>query len=95
MDAIFILVLIGGLGGLVRSLLGYKVQSGAGETFDFLKFVKSIIRGILAGGVIAFTDFNSEVIEPSMFLYISTFFLSVGADVIMAETYGTVVPTKK
>ncbi len=90
MNTLLIVVLIGLLGGAVRGFLGYKNQADKYEPFDWLKFVKSMLRSAIAGSVLVYTTIGITTNNPTI-LYISAFFLSVGADVVMKEGYKAVV----
>lgn len=90
MEAIVILVLIGALGGLIRAILGYNVQSDAGEKFDWFKLIRSMLRAAIAGSLLVY---NTIDITPDIGtkIYIGAFFTSMGADVFLKEIYGTLV----
>jgi len=89
-EPIIILMIVGAIGGLVRAILGFQMQSPPNEKFHWVKLVKTIIRSAVGG---AFIVYNMvDVSEPTTKLYIGAFFTSVGADVVMKEIYGT---TKK
>lgn len=94
MEAIVILVLVGALGGLVRAILGYNVQSETGEKFDWFKLIKSTLRAAIAG---SFLVYSTVDITPDIGtkVYIGAFFTSMGADVFLKEIYGTLMPKKE
>lgn len=95
MEAIMILVLIGALGGLIRAILGYNVQSDAGEKFNWFKLVRSMIRAAVAGSLLVYNtiDITPEGIGTK--IYIGAFFTSMGADVFLKEIYGTLTTKKE
>ena len=78
MDPILIVVLIGALGGLVKSVLGY-VPSPDG--FNVVKMIKTVILASLAGSAVVY--YTKIVGNPDVVLgldaYIESFFMSVGA----------------
>jgi hypothetical protein len=95
MEPILILVLVGAFGGSVRSILGYFNQSDTDEKFDFQKFLYSFLRGAIAGSGLSYITYNTANINPSVAAYIGAFILSVGADVLIKELYGTVTELNK
>jgi hypothetical protein len=88
-ETILILLVVGGVGGAVRSVLGYKTQADEGEQFDWLKFAKSVVRAAIAGSALVYYTIGLENIESKT--YVTAFFLSVGGDVLVKEIYGTLV----
>ena len=78
MDAIIYVLLVGMLGGVVRSIVNYK---GKDESFDPGKFMKSAIRAAVGGLILAYT-LN---LDP-----IATFFAALSSDVIMHDAYKTI-----
>jgi hypothetical protein len=89
MQAIIILLVVGAIGGAVRSILGYKVQAEEGEEFSWVKFAKSVARAAIAGSAIVYYTIGVENIEAKT--YVAAFFLSVGADVLIKEVYSSAV----
>ena len=92
MEPLIILLAIGAIGGIIRTYLGYETQSDADEGFNYGKAAKSIVRAAVIGaslvmGITVAT--NGEITNQT---YIMAFFLSVGADVMAKEGYGTVKP---
>jgi len=84
MNPILILIFVGCMGGVVRSVLGYTIKEGS--KFNMLKFTKSVIRAALAGGAVAFAvSSNPENINTTT--YILAFFTAIGADVSLKESY--------
>jgi fluoride ion exporter CrcB/FEX len=88
MESVFIVLLIGAFGGVVRSLLGYKYQAEEGEKFSWEKFIKSVVRAAIGGAFIVYTTVWLTATEVNSQTYILAFFASVGADVITKELYG-------
>lgn len=88
MQTILVLLIVGAIGGAARSILGYKTQAEEGEQFDWQKFTKSVIRAAIAGAALVYYTIGLENIEDKT--YVAAFFLSVGADVLVKETYTTV-----
>lgn len=93
-DPILIAIALAAIGGAIRSILGYEWQSDVGESFDALKFFKSIIRASIAGGFIGFYVIQS-IETPNMAAYVSIMFLAVGADVMLKEVYGMTLENLK
>ncbi len=89
MSPLLIIVLVGLLGGAIRGFLGYKNQAGTYEDFDWMKLAKSILRAGIAGSVLVYT--TMDVTTGSFTLYITAFFMAIGADVAMKEGYKTVI----
>jgi hypothetical protein len=88
-ETILILLVVGAVGGAVRSILGYETQAEEGEKFDWLKFAKSVVRASIAGSALVYYTIGLENIESKT--YVTAFFLSVGGDVLVKEIYGTLV----
>jgi len=88
-EPLVILLAIGAAGGAVRSILGYKTQADTGESFDVVKFIKSIVRASIAGAALVYTttDITAGVTTAT---YVSAFFTAIGADVFLKEIYGAV-----
>lgn len=87
MEAILTLLLIGAIGGAIRSIIGYEWQSDEGEAFNLLKFLKSVVRaGIGGAGVVYGFAMTTNVPINSAFLALA-FFTSMGVDVISKEAY--------
>ena len=82
MDPIFIIIGIGALGGFARSILGFLAQSDTdGESFDFAKSLKSVLRAAIGGAILAyslnFTDYKT------------IFFAAYAADVAATNLWNT------
>ena len=90
MEPIIIVLIIGAIGGAVRSILGYETQSEDVENFNYMKFGKSVVRASIVGAslVMAATALTSGEITNQT--YILAFFTAVGADVLAKEGAGTV-----
>jgi len=86
-DPIVILVVVGAIGGLVRSLLGFSQQADANETFSAKKLIASILRAAIAGSFLVYSTLEIPA-DPSAKFYLSAFFLSIGAEVALKELYG-------
>ncbi len=84
-----LIVLVGLLGGVVRGVLGYSNQSSRGEDFDWLKFGKSVLRAGIADSVLVYT--TMDITTGSTTLYITAFFMAIGADVALKEGYKTII----
>lgn len=90
MEPILILLVIGVIGGVVRSVLGYQNQADPGENFNYVKMAQSALRAAIVGtsvvlGATALT--NSPMTTAT---YIMAFMTAVGSDVLAKEGYGTV-----
>ncbi|MCL6577985.1 MAG: hypothetical protein K6T73_01180 [Candidatus Bathyarchaeota archaeon] len=92
MEPILILVLVGALGGAIRSILGFSTQSDVGESFNWLKLIKSVVRAAVAGSFLVYStvDVSSSV---GIKMYIGAFFTSMGADVFLKEMYSSFIKT--
>lgn len=89
-EPIIILLAIGAVGGVFRAILGYEQQSDEGESFDYLKLGKSVVRAAVIGAFIVFGSTAITQGEITTSTYIMAFFAAIGADVIAKEGYGTV-----
>ena len=89
-EPILIVVIIGAIGGIIRSYLGYEQQSDETETFDKKKMVKSVVRAALVGAFIVYGSTAITGTEINTGTYIMALFLSVGADVMTKEGAATV-----
>jgi len=87
METLVMLLLVGAVGGAVRSVLGYKTQADEGEKFDIVKFLKSVVRASIAGAFLIYSTFDLNNITEKT--YVAAFFTSVGADVLIKEVYGS------
>ena len=78
MDPIYLVVLIGIVGGLVKSLLGYIPSS---DGFSWVRFMKTLGLAAVAGGaVVFFTKINGvENVVLTTSEYVEAFFISIGA----------------
>lgn len=88
MEPIITLLVIGALGGVARSFLGYKYQADEGEKFDVVKMMQSVAKAALAGTILVMgtsTLLNSPVTAAT---YVQAFFLAVGSDVMLKEGVG-------
>lgn len=85
MEPLLIVLGIGALGGAIRSILGYEVQSDAAEAFSYIKFGKSVVRAAIVGAsvVLAATELTQSDITSQT--YILAFFTAVGSDVLTKE----------
>lgn len=77
MEALIYILLVGMLGGAVRSILHYAKQDDA---FDVGKFIKSLITASVGGLVLAHT-LN---LDP-----VGTFFAALSSDVVLHDAYKT------
>lgn len=84
---LLIVVLVGALGGMVRSILGYFTQSDEGENFNWKKFMFSVLRASIGGSFLVYSTIDLSNINFGT--YFVAFFNSVGADVFMKEVYGS------
>jgi hypothetical protein len=88
-EPILILVGVGAVGGIVRSIIGYLTLAEAGETYSWKKLVSSILRAAIAGGAVVYMTTDVSTV-PTISIYIGAFFSSIGADVLLKELYGAV-----
>ena len=91
MEPIIIVLGIGALGGAIRSILGYEMQSDETETFNYAKFGKSVIRASIVGASLVMGATALTSAEVTTQTYILAFFVAVGADVLAKEGSGTVL----
>ena len=89
-EPILVILVIGAVGGIVRAVLGYQQQSDEKETFNYVKAGKSMVRAAVIGAFLVFGSTAVTGTEINTGTYIMAFFLSVGADVLVKEGYGTV-----
>ena len=54
MEAIWVIILAGILGGGARSILGFLGEAEPDESFSYKKAVKSILRATIGGGILAY-----------------------------------------
>jgi fluoride ion exporter CrcB/FEX len=90
MNEILILLVIGALGGLLRSFLGYRNHAPMHEGFDYVKMARSMIRAAIAGCFIVYSTVSITNGTLGTAEYILAFFLSIGADTITKESYTAV-----
>ena len=90
MEPIILLLVIGAIGGIVRTYLGYETQSDEGEVFDYNKAAKSIIRGALLGTSLVMGATYLTQGEITTQTYVLALFVAIGTDVVAKEGYGTV-----
>ena len=88
-EPIIILLAIGAVGGIIRAVLGYEQQADEGESFDYLKMAKSVVRAAVIGAFVVFGSTAVTQGELTTSTYIMAFFIAVGADVIAKEGFGT------
>lgn len=93
MEPILILLIIGATGGIVRSIIGYETQSDFDETFDYKKALKSVVRAAVIGSFIVIGTTSLTNSEITTATYITAFFISMGADVLVKESFQTIKPT--
>jgi len=89
-EPIIILLGVGAVGGMVRSVLGYSQQANPGEAFDWAKFGRSTLRAAILGASVVMGISIGTGTAITTATFITAFFLSVGVDVMTKETYGTV-----
>jgi hypothetical protein len=53
-EAIFLVVVAGVLGGLFRAVLGFLGEADPGEEFSPAKAARSILRAVIGGGILAY-----------------------------------------
>lgn len=90
MEPILVLLIVGALGGLIRCFLGYETQADDGETFNYMKMLKSLVRASILGASVVMVLMKPDTIMDTQF-YIGAFMIAIGADVISKEGYGTVL----
>lgn len=88
MEPLIALLLVGALGGVVRSILGYKTDAPPEESFDWGKFLKSVLRASIAGSAIVYSTVPLENITTAT--YVTAFFVAVGADVLVKDAFEAV-----
>ena len=94
-EPILIVLGIGALGGVVRSVLGYKTQSDENESFNLAKFGRSILRASIVGASVVMGATALIGGEITTQTYVLAFFTAVGADVLTKETAGATIYSKK
>jgi fluoride ion exporter CrcB/FEX len=93
MEPLIILLVVGAIGGIVRSIIGYEAQSDIDERFDYKKALKSVIRAAVIGSFIVIGTTSLTNSEITTATYITAFFIAMGADVLVKEGFQTVRPT--
>jgi len=88
MEPILILLIIGALGGLVRSFLGYNTQADTDESFDYMKMFKSMLRASLVGAAVVMVLIKPDTVVDTAFC-VSAFMMAIGADILSKEGYAT------
>lgn len=88
MEPILVLLIVGALGGLLRSFLGYNTQADPGESFDYIKMLKSLLRASILGASVVMVLMKPDTIMDTQF-YASALLVSIGSDVISKEGYKT------
>jgi hypothetical protein len=78
-------------GGVITALLGWL---GSGEAFAFRKLLPSIIRAMLAGGVIA-VSYPLVAAANIWALLIGAFLAGAGVDVTLHRLAATIKPAAK
>lgn len=85
MEPFVLLLVIGAVGGLIRSFLGYRWQADAGEKFNYVKMGQSVVRAAISGTVIVMGTsalFNSPITDAT---YVQALVLAIGSDVLIKE----------
>ena len=75
MESIFILLLIGAFGGLVRSFLGYR-GTPEDETFNYRKLGQTLVAQMLIGAFVVFGATNVANVEINTSHYVMALFLA-------------------
>jgi len=88
MEPILILLIVGALGGLLRSFLGYNTQADDKESFDYMKMLKSMVRASLVGAAVVMVLMKPDTVTDTSF-YAGAFFMAIGADILSKEGYAT------
>lgn len=93
MDPILIVVIIGVVGGAVKSVLGYVPNEGA---FNWLRFLKTVLlSGIVGGAVVYFTKIQGvENVVFTTASYVEAFFISVGVTSAAEATVEAITKSK-
>lgn len=90
MEQILILLAVGAVGGVVRAFLGYETQSDPGETFNYAKAGRSVVRAAVLGTIAAMGIVQVTSTEITIATYFSTFLVAIGTDVLTKEGIATV-----
>ena len=88
MEPILILLIVGALGGLLRSFLGYNTQADDNESFDYMKMFKSMLRASLVGAAVVMVLMKPDTVTDTAF-YVGAFFMAIGSDILSKEGYTT------
>ena len=88
MEPILVLLIVGALGGLVRSFLGYNAQAEENESFNYMKMLKSMLRASLVGAALVMVLMKPDTVADTAF-YVGAFFMAIGADILSKEGYTT------
>jgi len=93
-EPIVILLLVGALGGIVRSVLGYNTQSDEGESFNYMKMFQSILRAALVGSFLVYSTIELTGETVTTATYVLAFFTAIGADILTKEGIATLTQEK-
>lgn len=88
-EPIVLLLIVGAIGGIVRSILGYNTQSDPNEPFDYMKLLKSVLRAAIVGSFVVYStiQLTGETVNTSV--YVLAFFTAIGSDILVKEGYTT------